>query len=134
MVEAIHRRLSDRLEIVNADAGMHLCTYLRDHIDDVAVVQRAAERDLSPLALSTCFVDSKARSGLVLGFGGSTETQIDRAVDGLAGVIDDVRFSQSSKAATPPDRIAPRGARRIDENGDRIVALAKKLNVDDGLK
>ena len=90
LVGAIHRALGHRLEIVNADAGMHLSTWFQPGIDDLAVVRRAADRGLYPIALSTCFVDSDARSGLVLGFGGSTEAQIDRAVDALARIIDDV--------------------------------------------
>jgi GntR family transcriptional regulator/MocR family aminotransferase len=134
LVEALHRRLRDQLEIVNADAGMHLCACFRDHIDDVAVVQRAAERGLSPLALSTCFVDSKARSGLVLGFGGSTETQIDRAVDALAEVIDEVRFIQSPNAADDPGSTRATMHVAQNENGDRIMTLRKKLNVKDGMK
>jgi len=90
LVAGIRRVLAHRLQIVNADAGMHLCARFRSRIDDVAVVERAAGRGLSPIALSTCFVDSRSRSGLVLGFGGSSEGQIARAVRTLSEVIDEV--------------------------------------------
>ena len=99
LVAAIHRVLGHRLEIVNADAGMHLSTWFQPGIDDLAVVRRAADRGLYPIALSTCFVDSDARSGLVLGFGGSTEAQIDRAVDALARIIDDVVRGRAARAS-----------------------------------
>ena len=99
LVAAIHRVLGHRLEIVNADAGMHLSTWFQPGIDDVAVVRRAADRGLYPIALSTCFVDSDTRSGLVLGFGGSTEAQIDRAVGALARIIDDVVRGRAARAS-----------------------------------
>jgi GntR family transcriptional regulator/MocR family aminotransferase len=69
---------------------MHLCAWFRSRIDDVAVVERAAARGLSPIALSTCFVARRARPGLVLGFGGSSEAQIVRGVRTLSEVIDEV--------------------------------------------
>jgi GntR family transcriptional regulator/MocR family aminotransferase len=90
LVKGIGRSLGDRLQVVNADAGMHLCAWLDPRIDDVAVVKRAATRGLSPIALSTCFVDSQPQRGLVLGFGGSNETQIAKAVRTLADVIDEL--------------------------------------------
>ena len=99
LVGAIHRTLGHRLEIVNTDAGMHLSTWFQPGIDDVTVVRRAADRGLYPIALSTCFVDSDTRSGLVLGFGGSTEAQIDRAVGALARIIDDVVRGRAARAS-----------------------------------
>jgi GntR family transcriptional regulator/MocR family aminotransferase len=99
LVAAIHRVLGHRLEIVNADAGMHLSTWFQPGIDDVTVVRRAADRGLYPIALSTCFVDSDTRSGLVLGFGGSTEAHIDRAVGALARIIDDVVRGRAARAS-----------------------------------
>jgi GntR family transcriptional regulator/MocR family aminotransferase len=100
LVGAIRRRLGDRLEIVNADAGMHLCARLAPGTDDVSVVERAAARGLSPIALSTCFVDGATRPGLVLGFGGSMETQIVRSVDILADAIE-----EAGRRRTPQKRM-----------------------------
>jgi GntR family transcriptional regulator / MocR family aminotransferase len=97
LVNAIQRARGHHLEIVNADAGMHLCTWLQKGIDDVAVVERAADRGLSPIALSTCFAGAEKRSGLVLGFGGSTETQIDRGVNVLSDVIEDLVRRQAGR-------------------------------------
>jgi GntR family transcriptional regulator / MocR family aminotransferase len=90
LMEGIRRRLGNRLQIVNADAGLHLCAWFDPPVDDVAVVKRAAERGLSPIALSTCFVGSPSRSGLVLGYGGSNDAQISRAVGILSEVIEAV--------------------------------------------
>ena len=90
LVDSIQRVLGHRLQIVNADAGMHLCAWLQPRMDDVAVAKRAAERGLSPIALSTCFAGSESQSGLVLGFGGSNEAAIARAVGVLSEVIDEV--------------------------------------------
>ncbi len=90
LTRGIRHRLGHRLHIVNAEAGMHLCAWFDPPVDDVAIVKRAAQRGLSPIALSTCFVDAPSRSGLVLGFGGSSEAQISRAVNILSDVIEDV--------------------------------------------
>jgi GntR family transcriptional regulator / MocR family aminotransferase len=99
LVNVLNRVLGHQFEIVNADAGMHLCAWLEAGIDDRTVVERAALRGLRPIALCTCFVDSDGRSGLVLGFGGSTEAQIDRAVTVLSEVIDDVARPRSGRRA-----------------------------------
>lgn len=90
LMEGIGRRLGHRMQIVNAEAGMHLCAWFDPPVDDVAVVKRAAERGLSPIALSTCFVESPSRSGLVLGYGGSSEAQISRAINILSEVIEGI--------------------------------------------
>jgi GntR family transcriptional regulator/MocR family aminotransferase len=87
LIQGIQRLLAHRLQIVNADAGMHLCAWLQPAVDDVAIVNGAAERGLSPIALSSCFVGSDARPGLVLGFGGSNETQIGNAIKVLSQLI-----------------------------------------------
>jgi GntR family transcriptional regulator / MocR family aminotransferase len=97
LVHALQRDLGQRLEIVNADAGMHLCTWLQNGIDDAVVAERAAERGLSPIALSACYAGADKRSGLVLGFGGSTEAQIDRAARVLSEVIERAARRQAGR-------------------------------------
>lgn len=87
LVDGIHRRLSDVLDIVNSDAGLHLTALLPLGMDDRDVARRAAERGISTMPLSAYYAGRAERGGLVLGFGGSDETQIGRAVERLAQVI-----------------------------------------------
>jgi GntR family transcriptional regulator/MocR family aminotransferase len=98
LVDALQRALEHRLHLLNADAGMHLCAAFHQPIDDVAVATQAVKHGLSPIALSTCFVNAKPRPGLVLGFGGSNEAQIVRAVSVLRTIIDDVATARPRTA------------------------------------
>ena len=87
LVEEIGRRLGDVLDIVNADAGLHLTALLPQGTDDREIARRAAERGISTMPLSAYYEGKIARGGLVLGFGGSDEKQIGRAVEKLAQAI-----------------------------------------------
>ncbi len=64
------------LTAYNSDAGLHVSLFLSAGIDDRAVVREAAQRGIDAIALSSCYAGSHPRSGLVLGFGGSSERRI----------------------------------------------------------
>jgi GntR family transcriptional regulator / MocR family aminotransferase len=87
LVTGIQERLHQVLSIANADAGMHLTAWLRPGIDDREVVRRAAAHGISATPLSRCYLGRATRMGLVLGFGGADEREIERAVETLADVI-----------------------------------------------
>jgi GntR family transcriptional regulator/MocR family aminotransferase len=76
LLEGLARHCGDRLEVHNADAGLHVSTMLPKSVDDVAVVRRMAARGLSATALSTCYLGDERRSGLLLGFGGFDERSL----------------------------------------------------------
>jgi GntR family transcriptional regulator/MocR family aminotransferase len=77
LLTGLVRHCSDRLTIHNADAGLHVAVLLADQLDDREVVRRMADRGLTATALSTCYADpARARSGLLLGFGGFTERRL----------------------------------------------------------
>jgi GntR family transcriptional regulator/MocR family aminotransferase len=105
LVAGIRNHLNGDLSVVNADAGMHLTTWLRPDIDDREVVRRAAACGISATALSTCYVGRPRRMGLVLGFGGAAETELTTAVGTLAAIIRQLasrrsRSSQRSHSAS----------------------------------
>ncbi len=101
LVKAIERLPDRQVRIVNADAGMHLCAWLPPRVDDVAVVERANQHGLCPAALSSCYVEgTRRRSGLVLGFGGSNEAQIARAIELLSSAITTAVSRRGAKAAS----------------------------------
>jgi GntR family transcriptional regulator/MocR family aminotransferase len=89
LVSEIEKYLGDVMTIVNADAGMHLTARLPQGFDDVEVVRLARARDISAIALSTCYAANNGEPGLVLGFGGVPEAQIIRGVQALSGVLAD---------------------------------------------
>lgn len=90
LVSGIRKHLGGLLTIVNADAGMHLTAKLPTGFDDVDIVRRAREREISAIALSTCYAANEGDPGLVLGFGGVPEAEIARGVLILAGVLADI--------------------------------------------
>jgi GntR family transcriptional regulator / MocR family aminotransferase len=87
LLECIDREMSDILHPYNTDAGLHLTAFLNSGSDDCAIVRRAAENGISATALSTCYAGKRKKSGLILGFGGATERQIQIAAKTLARLI-----------------------------------------------
>jgi GntR family transcriptional regulator/MocR family aminotransferase len=80
LVKALRRHLGHTLEIVGAEAGMHLVMLLPRPQDDREIARRAAARGLSVIPLSTCYLGNAGLSGLVLGYGGASIPQIHEGV------------------------------------------------------
>jgi GntR family transcriptional regulator/MocR family aminotransferase len=80
LVAALRAHFADRLEILGADAGMHVVALLPRGVDDVAVSRCAASQGIAALSLSTCYVTPPDRGGVVLGYGGATLHQIRAGV------------------------------------------------------
>jgi GntR family transcriptional regulator/MocR family aminotransferase len=87
LVAGIERLMPDALTIVNADAGMHLTASLHERVDDAELARQAAARGINLTALSACYSRTPARGGLVLGFGGSTESALTHALERLAPIV-----------------------------------------------
>jgi GntR family transcriptional regulator/MocR family aminotransferase len=87
LVESLSLYLGELLKPYNTDAGLHLSAFLPEGLDDREVVRRAAQRGISTTPLSTCYVGTRSKSGLILGFGGAAEGQISRAAKTLSRVI-----------------------------------------------
>jgi GntR family transcriptional regulator / MocR family aminotransferase len=84
LVDAIANQAEGKLEVIGAEAGMHLVALLPNGVDDVAVVQRAAKAGISVMPLSFCYAKPPARGGLILGYGGADPRQIR---DGLRKLV-----------------------------------------------
>ena len=76
LVDAIAKEAAGKLEVIGAEAGMHLVALLPKGVNDVAVVQRAAKAGISVMPLSFCYAKPPARGGLILGYGGADPRQI----------------------------------------------------------
>ena len=81
------REHADGLVPHNSDAGLHVTTFLAEDVDDRVVVRECARRGVESTALSSCYVGERARSGLVLGFGGASERRIIAACKTLGEVL-----------------------------------------------
>ena len=84
LIDAIRQDIGDGLEIVGADAVMHLVGLLPPATSDAAVSRQAGRYDISAMPLSLCSLRKPTRGGLVLGFGGTDPAQIRAGVRRLA--------------------------------------------------
>jgi GntR family transcriptional regulator / MocR family aminotransferase len=87
LVEAVQKRMGERLEVIGAEAGMHLVTLLPPGVSDVEVSKKATELGLSAMPLSSCYLTTPARGGLILGYGGTNPQQIHEGVQKLGMCI-----------------------------------------------
>jgi GntR family transcriptional regulator / MocR family aminotransferase len=76
LVEAIRERMGDKLEVIGADAGMHLVALLPPGVSDVAISRKADELGITAMPLSSCYAKPPQRGGLILGYGGTDARQI----------------------------------------------------------
>jgi GntR family transcriptional regulator/MocR family aminotransferase len=76
LIEAIHLQMGDTLEVIDAEAGMHLVALLPSGIDDTTVSRNAAQRGISAMPLSSRYMKPPTRGGLILGYGGANERQL----------------------------------------------------------
>jgi GntR family transcriptional regulator / MocR family aminotransferase len=83
LVEAIREHMDDQLEVIGADAGMHLVALLPPGVSDVAISRKAAEMGISAMPLSSCYSKPPVRGGLILGYGGTDARQIRHGIGKL---------------------------------------------------
>lgn len=89
LLTGLARHCGERLTVLNADAGLHMAVLLADGLSDGQVVRRMADRGLTATPLSTCYAGGERRSGLLLGFGGSTERRLLEATRVLGQVLEE---------------------------------------------
>jgi len=83
LTNAIDSQMKDMLEVIGAEAGMHLVGLLPRGANDVAVSRMAAQRGISAIPLSACYLTLPTRSGLILGYGGANSHQIRDGISKL---------------------------------------------------
>jgi len=77
LLGATRRTLAGRLEIAPAAAGLHLVGWLPSGVDDRATSRAAAEHGVEAAPLSAFRIRAGGRGGLVLGYAGFTEREIE---------------------------------------------------------
>ena len=79
LIAGIERHLARWLETVPDRAGTYLAAraVATSSLDDLAVVVAAAEAGLTVAPLSACFAGRRRQHGLILGYAGTPEDQID---------------------------------------------------------
>jgi GntR family transcriptional regulator/MocR family aminotransferase len=87
LVTAIQAEMPDLLDVIGAEAGMHLVALLPPGVDDVAVSISAAQNGISAMPLSACYAKQPTRGGLILGYGGADESQISDGIRKLSAIL-----------------------------------------------
>ena len=91
MLAAADRHLAGVLTIAPDPGGMHLIAMpagrLAKSFDDLAVTKAAAAAGLVVQPLSVCYAGRPRRHGLILGYAGTPEAEIEPALAKLRGVV-----------------------------------------------
>jgi GntR family transcriptional regulator/MocR family aminotransferase len=89
LVDALRRHLGDHIEIVDAEAGLHVVGWLPIGVNDQAVSQAAAAAGVDAQPLTANALAPLPRGGLVLGYAALDEAAIREGVRRLASVLGD---------------------------------------------
>jgi GntR family transcriptional regulator/MocR family aminotransferase len=87
LVKAIRIQMEDMLDVIDAEAGMHLVTLLPRGTNDVTISRKAAQKGISAIPLSTCYLKPPTRGGLILGYGGANAHQIHDGISKLRMIV-----------------------------------------------
>jgi len=88
LVEAIRREFGTKVELLGAEAGMHLVATLPKGLRDRQVSRQAALQGIWLWPLSSCYLEKPQTQGLILGFGSTTPREIPKAVGRLRAVVE----------------------------------------------
>jgi GntR family transcriptional regulator/MocR family aminotransferase len=80
LVRLLNLHLSDHLQPLPVDAGMHLVALIRDNSNSQEIVAKAAKKGLIIHSLSEYSLNKKIPNGLVLGFAGFKEKDLEMGV------------------------------------------------------
>jgi GntR family transcriptional regulator/MocR family aminotransferase len=88
LVEGLGRQFGSRMQILGAEAGMHLAVTLQGRVRDVQVAERAASERLWLVPLSSTYFEKPARQGFILGFAGTTTAEMPRQIRHLKSILE----------------------------------------------
>jgi len=87
LVEALRKEFGASVEILGAEAGVHVVLTLAGGRRDRSISKRAASEDLWLWPLSRCYME-KPCQGFILGFGSTASRDIPKAVAHLRAVVE----------------------------------------------
>ena len=87
LVDSLRKQFGREVEILGAEAGMHLAVTLPGKFRDREVALRAAGEKLWMTPLSSAYSERPAKQGFILGFGGTAVEEIPAAVGRLKTLL-----------------------------------------------
>jgi GntR family transcriptional regulator/MocR family aminotransferase len=91
LLEGLAANCDGLLRVHNADAGLQMAAFLPPGFADADVVARMEKRSLMATRLSTSYLGTKRKQGLLLGFGGWDERRIAAASRTLGETLESLR-------------------------------------------
>jgi GntR family transcriptional regulator/MocR family aminotransferase len=98
LVDRLERALPGILDVAAPDSGMNLIAWLPTGSDDVQVGRALEAAGVDSLPLSAFVLERPLRPGLILGYSGIREADLDEAVARLARVLRRVVGSRAHRA------------------------------------
>ncbi len=89
LTQALRKEFGEDIEILGAEAGMHLVVTLPSGLSDRKISARAAKEGLWLWPLSAAYVGAGVRQGFILGFGGTKADEMPHQVRRLRKVMRD---------------------------------------------
>jgi len=87
LVESLRKEFGSAVEILGAEAGMHLAIILPKGFRDQEIAARAAHQKLWLWPLSPAYLGDNTRQGFILGFGNTDAEEMPRAVSQLKRIV-----------------------------------------------
>jgi GntR family transcriptional regulator/MocR family aminotransferase len=87
LVESIHREFGTAVQIVGAEAGLHLTVLFPELESDVDLAIRAARYNLWLWPLSPAYVGKASRQGFILGFGSTSAQEMSPTIRKIRSVL-----------------------------------------------
>jgi GntR family transcriptional regulator / MocR family aminotransferase len=87
LLGAVRRHAHDVLEVHEGEGGMSRVAWLPPGVDDVEVATEVARAGIQCLPLSEYAVQPRERGGLILGFTGIDEAEIETGVQRVAACV-----------------------------------------------
>lgn len=87
LFETLTRRLGNRVDVVQPTGNVQLAVRFREPVDDIELALAMQARGFAVSPLSSCYLGQDRRAGLIIGFAGATETQIEHGVATLGDLL-----------------------------------------------
>ena len=87
LLDAVRRHGEGLLEIHSGEGGTNRVLWLPEGVDDMALHHRLAQQGILSIALSEDTIEPRERGGLLLGFGGVDEQEIDAGIRAIADTV-----------------------------------------------
>jgi GntR family transcriptional regulator / MocR family aminotransferase len=90
LVDVLNRRLGNRVVVDPPTGNVQLTVLFREEVDDVAIAQAMQDRGFSVSPLSNTYMGDERRAGLIIGFAGASQSQIDNGVETLGNLLEEL--------------------------------------------